>query len=86
MISPITLGSSSKSYLSTVILGLGSACCYLLEFRLLVVSECKFRFVGNQDRFSAAWFRVDTRGQLVSFHDSSIRLAVSEAFWRLHIF
>jgi hypothetical protein len=63
-------------------LGLDSVCCYLFESRLSVVDEFEIRFVGNQDRFVAAQFRADVKGRLVDFHDSSIRLAVSEAFWR----
>lgn len=55
-------------------------CCDLFESRLSVVDECEIGFVGNQDRFVAAQFRVDVKGWLVDFHDSSIRLAVSEAF------
>ena len=66
------MGWSWKGFLSTAI----------LESRLSVVDEFEIRFVGNQDRFVAAQFRADVKGRLVDFHDSSIRLAVSEAFWR----
>lgn len=63
-------------------LGLDSVCCYLFESRLSVVDEYEIRFFGNQGRFVAAEFGADVKGRLVDFHDYSIRLAVSETFWR----